>query len=222
MPQKLFMLHRNCVYVTQELCLCHRNCVYVTHELCLCHRNCVYVTHELCLCHRNCVYVIQELCLCHRNCVYVTQELCLCHKEIVFLSHRNCLLRRNCVYACKDKITSDLVVPTNFIFGTEAVCTLHCHIQCCFSLPLILLTDQGFIDQYPNSEGHFCCNLMGSSMTRLLDILINSYGRMSVLNTVELHSSGLWLTGSAWPSVNMLRILKTTVPCYYRVLDQVQ
>jgi hypothetical protein len=133
------------------------------------------------------------------------------------------MLHRYCVYTCIDKITRDLIVPANFIFGTEAVHNLCCHIQCCFSLRLIQLTDQGFNDQRPDSkECHFCCNLVGSSIVRLLDILINSYGRMSVLNTVELHLSGPWLTGSAWPSVNLLRILKRNVPCFYQSLDQVR
>ena len=116
-----------------------------------------------------------------------------------------------------------LLGSTNFIFGTETVHTLCCHMQCCFSLPLINLTDQGFDDQCPDSwECHFCCNLHRSSMARLLDISINSYGRMSVLNTVELHLSGPWLTRLTWPSVNLLRILKTNLPCNYQLLDQVQ
>jgi len=59
-------------------------------------------------------------------------------------------------------------------------------------------------------------------MARLLDILINSYGRMSVLNTVELHLSGPWLTRLASPSVNLLRILKTNVLCNYRLLYRVR
>jgi len=101
--------------------------------------------------------------------------MCLCYTGIVFVTQELCLLHRNCVYSCKDKITRDLLVPTNFIFGTEAVHTLCCHIQCCFSLPMIHLTDQGFDNQCPDSEEcHFCCNLVGSSMARLLDILINS------------------------------------------------
>ena len=145
----------------------------------------------------------------NRNCVYVTQVLCLLH--------------RYCAYSCKDKITRDLLGPTNFIFGTEAVRTLCCHVQCCFSLPLIHLSDQGFDDQCPDPEEcQFCCNLDRSSMARLLDILINSYRRKSILNIAELHLSGLWLTGSAWPSVNLFRILKTNMPCNYRLLDQVQ
>jgi hypothetical protein len=90
------------------------------------------------------------------------------------------MLHRNCAYSRKDKITRNLLGITNLIFGTKAVHTSCCHIQCCFSLPVIHLTDQGFDDQCPDSEEcHFGCNLVGSSMARLLDILINSYGRMS-------------------------------------------
>jgi len=144
--------------------------------------------------------------------------------------HRNCLLhrtmlmlRRNFVYSCKDKITRYILGPTNFSFGREPVHTLCCHMQCCFSLPLIHLTHQGFNDQCPDSEEcHFCCNFDRSSMARILDILINSYGRISVLNTVELNLSGSWLTRWAWSSVNLLRILKTNMPCNYWLLDQAQ
>ena len=58
-------------------------------------------------------------------------------------------------------------------------------------------------------------------MARFLDILINSYGRMPVLDRVELHLSRPRLSGSAWSLVNLLRILKTNVPLSYRLSDQV-
>jgi hypothetical protein len=137
----VFILHCNCVYVTQELCL------YYTGIMLKLHRKCVYATQEVCL------YYTGTMLKLHRNCVYAT--------ETVFVLHRYC------VNIFIDKITRDLVVPANFIFGTD-IRNLCYHIQCCFSLRLIHLTDQGFNNQCPDSkECYFCCNLMGSSMARL-------------------------------------------------------
>jgi hypothetical protein len=191
------------------MCLCYTGTVFTLHRNCVCYTGTVFTWHRNCVCYTRTVFTWHRNCLLHRNCGYFTQELCLLH--------------RNCVYSCKNDISHDLFGPTNFTFGTQAVCTLCCHIHRCFSLPMIHLTDQGFDDQCPDPEEcHFCCNLDRSSMTRLLDILINSYGRMRVLNTVELHLSGTWLTRLAWPMVNLLRILKTNMPWNYRLLDQVQ